>query len=196
LPSKLVELDDSKSKKSLAELYEADYVKQTTGATTNEKDEKLVNEHREIDDMFLTLCSKLDALSNFHYTPKAPKPEITVVSNAAAISMEEVIPVNVSDATLLAPEEVFEKKRTDVKGETELEQGERAKLRAAKKKAKRKEKAMKEREMKVVEKMNPGLGNKHAKSKAVKELVGQKNISFIDKDGKKTSGQALAKIKV
>lgn len=196
LPSKLVELDDSKSKKSLAELYEADFVKQTTGATTNEKDEKLANEHTEIDDMFLNLCAKLDALSNFHYTPKAPKPEITVVSNAAAISMEEVIPVNVSDATLLAPEEVFEKKRTDVKGDTELDQGERAKMRAAKKKSKRKEKAMKEREMKVVEKMNPGMGNKHAKSKAVKELVGQKNISFIDKDGKKTSGQALAKIKV
>jgi len=196
LPSKLVELDDSKSKKSLAELYEADYLNQATGSHTNEKDEKLNKEHTEIDNMFLGLCQKLDALSNFHYTPKAPKPEITVVSNAAAISMEEVIPVNVSDATLLAPEEVFEKKRTDVKGETELDQGERAKLRAAKKKAKRKDKAMKEREMKVIEKMNPGRGNKHAKSKAVKELVGQKNVSFLDKDGKKASSETLSKLKI
>jgi len=196
LPSKLVELDDSKSKKSLAELYEADYLKQTTGSHTNEKDEKLNQEHTDIDNIFKGLCQKLDALSNFHYTPKAPKPEISVVSNAAAISMEEVIPVNVSDATLLAPEEVFEKKRTDVKGETELDQGERAKLRAAKKMAKRKEKTMKEREMKVVEKMNPGRGNKHAKSKAVKELVGQKNVSFLDKDGKKASKKTLSKVRV
>ncbi|KAH8548970.1 U3 small nucleolar ribonucleoprotein complex, subunit Mpp10 [Umbelopsis sp. PMI_123] len=196
LPSKLVELDDSKSKKSLAELYEDDYVKQTSGVHTNEKDEKLKKEHTEIDDMFKGLCQKLDALSNFHYTPKAPKPEITVVSNAAAISMEEVIPVNVSDATLLAPEEVFEKKRTDVKGETELDQTERAKIRAAKKKSKRKEKAMREREVKVIEKMNPGRGNKHAKSKAFKELIGQKNVSILDKDGKKASSETLSKFKV
>jgi len=195
LPSKLVELDDSKSKKSLAELYEADYVKQTSGVHTNEKDEKLKKEHTDIDEMFAGLCQKLDALSNFHYTPKAPKPEITVVSNAAAISMEEVIPVNVSDATLLAPEEVFDKKRKDVKGETELDQVERAKLRAAKKKSKRKEKVMKEREIKVVEKMNPGRGNKHAKSKAFKELIGQKNVSILDKDGKKASSETLSKFK-
>jgi U3 small nucleolar RNA-associated protein MPP10 len=192
----MVELDDSRSKKSLAELYEADYLKQATGNHTSEKDEKLKQEHTDIDNLFLGLCQKLDALSNFHYTPKAPKPEITVVSNAPAISMEEVIPVNVSDATRLAPEEVFEKKRNEVKGETELDQGERAKLRAARKKSKRKDKAMKEREMKVVEKMNPGRGNKHAKSKAVKELVGQKNVSFLDKDGKKASSQTLAKLKI
>ncbi|KAG2172952.1 hypothetical protein INT44_004693 [Umbelopsis vinacea] len=195
LPSKMVELDDSKSKKSLAELYEDDYVKKTSGAHTNEKDEKLKKEHTDIDEMFSGLCQKLDSLSNFHYTPKAPKPEITVVSNAAAISMEEVIPVNVSDATLLAPEEVFDKKRADVKGETELDQTERAKLRAAKKKSKRKEKVMKEREIKVVEKMNPGRGNKHAKSKAFKELIGQKNVSILDKDGKKASNETLSKFK-
>jgi U3 small nucleolar RNA-associated protein MPP10 len=195
LPSKLVELDDSKSKKSLAELYEDDYVKKASGVHTTEKDEKLKKEHTDIDEMFAGLCQKLDSLSNFHYTPKAPKPEITVVSNAAAISMEEVIPVNVSDATLLAPEEVFDKKRTDVKGETELDQTERAKIRAARKKSKRKEKVMKEREIKVVEKMNPGRGNKHAKSKAFKELIGQKNVSILDKDGKKASSETLSKFK-
>jgi hypothetical protein len=44
--------------------------------------------------------------------------------------------------------------------------------------------------------MNPGRGNKHAKSKAVKELVGQKNVSFLDKDGKKASSETLAKLKI
>ncbi len=70
LPSKLVEISDEKSKKSLAEIYEEDYVKQTTRDMTNEKDEALKKEHKEIENMFKDLCHKLDALSNFHYTPK------------------------------------------------------------------------------------------------------------------------------
>ena len=99
---------------------------------------------------------------------------MTIVSDAPAISMEEVTPVNVSDATLLAPEEVYEKKQGDVKSKTEMSQEERKRAHAQKKKLKRKEKAMKEREMKLINKMNPGMGHKHAKMKAVKELLGQK----------------------
>lgn len=70
LPSKLVELDHDKSKKSLAEIYEEEFVNQVTGNVTNKKDEALKKEHQEIDDIFEELCHKLNALSNFHYTPK------------------------------------------------------------------------------------------------------------------------------
>ncbi|KAL0098271.1 U3 small nucleolar ribonucleoprotein complex, subunit Mpp10 [Phycomyces blakesleeanus] len=187
LPSKRVELNDQRSKKSLAELYEDDYVKKTTNDQTNEKDEALNKEHEEISTMFQTLCEKLDALSNFHYTPKAPKPEITVVSNAAAISMEDVTPVNVSDATLFAPEEVYDKKRNVIKSSTEMEQDERRRARAMKKKLAKKEKDIKERELKLIQKNNPNVGSRQAKTKAVKELLGQKNVTVINKDGKKIS---------
>ncbi|KAI7870462.1 U3 small nucleolar ribonucleoprotein complex, subunit Mpp10 [Spinellus fusiger] len=190
LPSKRVELIDERSKKSLAELYEDDYMKKKNNDTTNEKDMALEKEHEEISAMFQTLCSKLDALSNFHFTPKAPKPEITVVSNAAAISMEEVIPVNVSDATLLAPEEVYDKKCSVIKSSTEMEQDERRRARALKKKLNKKEKEMKEKEMKLLHKTNPSIGSRQAKTKAVKELLGQKNITVINKDGKKISTKA------
>ncbi|CAG8446321.1 17284_t:CDS:10 [Acaulospora colombiana] len=183
LPSKLVEVSTEKSKKSLAEIYEEDYVMQTTKDLSNEKDEALKKEHQEIENSFKELCYKLDALSNFHYTPKPPKPEITVVTDVPAIAMEEVIPINVSDATLLAPEEVYDKKRREVKGDTEMDLSDKKRSRAEKKRIKKKERALKEREKKIIEKMNPGMGNKHAKKKILDTLIGQKNVTIIDKDG-------------
>lgn len=71
LPSKRVEISEEKSQKSLAEIYEEDYIKQKTNDQTNEKDEALKKEHEAITEMFTSLCQKLDALSNFHFTPKA-----------------------------------------------------------------------------------------------------------------------------
>ncbi|KAI7897800.1 U3 small nucleolar ribonucleoprotein complex, subunit Mpp10 [Cokeromyces recurvatus] len=184
VPSRRIELSDEKAKQSLAEIYEDEYMhKQGNQEKKDARDEALEKEHEEITEMFKTLCYKLDALSNFHYTPKAPKPEMTIVSNTAAISMEEVIPVNVSEATLLAPEEVYDKKRSEVKATTEMTQEERKRLRAQKKKLKRKEKAMKEREMKVMQKYNPRIGQKKEKMNAVKELLTQKNVTVIGKDG-------------
>ncbi|CAG8612105.1 9597_t:CDS:2, partial [Scutellospora calospora] len=176
LPSKLVEISNEKSKKSLAEIYEENYVKQTSDIP-DEKDEALKKEHQEIENMFKELCHKLDALSNFHYTPKPPRPEISVIADVPAIAMEEVIPVHVSDGTLLAPEE----------GSTEMDLDEKKRARAAKKRLKKKEKKFKEREKKVIEKMNPGLGNKHSKQKMLDSLIGQKNVTIIGKNGKQVS---------
>ncbi|CAG8822430.1 38428_t:CDS:10, partial [Gigaspora margarita] len=117
LPSKLIEISNEQSKKSLAEIYEESYVKQTSDIP-DEKDEALKKEHQEIENMFKELCHKLDALSNFHYTPKPPRPEISVIADVPAIAMEEVIPVHVSDGTLLAPEEVYDKKNQEAKDES------------------------------------------------------------------------------
>ncbi|ORZ04951.1 Mpp10 protein-domain-containing protein [Absidia repens] len=189
LPSKRVELVDTQSKKSLADLYEEEYVKKSTGDQSQAKDEALEKEHEAIRGMFSGLCEKLDALSNFHFTPKAAKAELSVVSNAASISMEEIIPVNVSDATLLAPEEVYDKKHGDIKDQSEMDQDERRRVRKQKKTMKRKENAVKEKERELLAKSRPasasGFVDRQSKTKAVKELIGQKNVTVIGKDGKK-----------
>nr|CBX25344.1 hypothetical_protein [Oryza brachyantha] len=69
---------------------------------------------KEANALFKRICLKLDALSHFHF---APKP---------------IAPVAVSDAAMLAPEEIFEGKG-DVKEDAELTQAERKRRRANKK---------------------------------------------------------------
>ena len=43
--------------------------------------------HTELDGVWKKLCHKLDALSNFHFTPKPVIDEMTVHANVAAIKM-------------------------------------------------------------------------------------------------------------
>jgi U3 small nucleolar RNA-associated protein MPP10 len=72
LPSRLFELQDTKSKQSLAQIYEDEYsAAQTGGVVGEDRDGKLEAEHKEISRIWETISSKLDALSNAHFTPKA-----------------------------------------------------------------------------------------------------------------------------
>ena len=108
-----VVLDQEKSKKSLSALYEEEYTKQ-------EVPDKLLKEHEEINRLYQKLVNKLDALSNFHYTPKLKHEELVVVGNTASIEMEEAVPLTVSEGSRLAPQEIFQKPKHDTKGESEM----------------------------------------------------------------------------
>ncbi|RQM11567.1 hypothetical protein KXD40_004360 [Peronospora effusa] len=175
---KIEEVSMEKSKEGLGEIYEKEYMKTAMGF---EADDESKQDQEEIDVMFKSLCWKLDALSNYHFTPKPAVKELQVKPAVPAIAMEEVVPISVSDANLKAPEEVYEKKRKRgeavLQSKEEMTQNERKALRNAKKHARRKEKRQREFDERLVAKLNPGLGNKYEKKKMLESIAGAKNIT-------------------
>ncbi|KAF4036602.1 Mpp10 protein [Phytophthora infestans] len=176
--NKLEEVSMEKSKEGLGEIYEKEYMKTAMGF---EADDESKQDQEEIEVMFKSLCWKLDALSNYHFTPKPAVKELQVKPAVPAIAMEEVVPISVSDANLKAPEEVYEKKRKRgeavLQSKEEMTQTERKALRNAKKHARRKENRQREFDERLVAKLNPGLGNKYEKKKMLESIAGAKNIT-------------------
>lgn len=76
--------------------------------------------------LFANICSKLDALSKYHFAPRPVAEEADVkTASTPAIAMEEVLPLHVSDARALAPEEIYGKKKGRdgiLRGESEMNQ--------------------------------------------------------------------------
>ncbi|XP_074090357.1 U3 small nucleolar ribonucleoprotein MPP10 [Macrotis lagotis] len=181
---KRLTLDHEKSKLSLAEIYEQEYLK----LNQEKKEEEENPEHVEIQKMMDSLFEKLDALSDFHFTPKPPVPEIKVVSNLPAITMEEVAPVHVSDAALLAPEEVKEKNKAgDIKTDAEKSATDKKRERRKKKYHKRLKLREKEKRQKLLEKTKPEQATKYKKAAAtaqLKKLTKAGKASILKDEGK------------
>ncbi|KAK2913801.1 hypothetical protein Q8A67_002200 [Cirrhinus molitorella] len=180
---KRLTLDHEKSKLSLAEVYEQEYIKQTQ----EKKEEEENPAHVEIQKLMDTLFLKLDALSNFHFTPKPHIPEVKVVSNLPSITMEEVAPVNASDATLLAPEEIKEKNKAgDILGDTEKTTTDKKRERRKKKKVKRLKNQEREKRQKLKEAMKGGGLKKTSKfevEQTLKKLTKGGKAKILTNDG-------------
>ncbi|KAK4692138.1 U3 small nucleolar RNA-associated protein MPP10, partial [Phenoliferia sp. Uapishka_3] len=183
LPSRFMELQDTKSNKSLAEIYEEDYTtakeKDAGRAVVNELDKDLEKKHAEIEELFEELSGKLDALSNARFTPKAPKATITTITNVAAITLESALPTTTSTSTLLAPEEVF------VPDPTNEDRSDFTP--SQKKQARQKRRKARASMAKSAEKFSAGA--KGEKERATKELIGSKGVTVLGKGGKVEVGQ-------
>ncbi|KAL6707887.1 U3 snoRNP protein [Coniothyrium glycines] len=115
------ELEDTKSGKGLAELYEEEHLRQTDPNFVEAKDEKLKKEHDEISGLWKSLSAKLDSLSSSHFKPKPVTANLEIRVDAAAIGMEDARPTaggDVAGASMLAPQELY--KPGDTKSKTEI----------------------------------------------------------------------------
>ncbi|KAK2061803.1 Mpp10 protein [Colletotrichum caudatum] len=125
----LIELDDSKSGKGLAEIYEEEHIKNADPDNyVSKSDEKMKKEEQEVEKMWKDLSAKLDSLSSWHYKPKPAAPSLTVVSDAATIAMEDAQPTTAQGVSggqsMIAPQEVYKAgKETAEKGEVVAKSG-------------------------------------------------------------------------
>ncbi|KAG6479658.1 hypothetical protein ZIOFF_063126 [Zingiber officinale] len=121
-PKETKEMDENKSKKGLAEIYEEEYAQKTglAPALLSASDKLKI----EATMLLKKISLKLDALSHFHFAPKPVIEDMSIQVNVPALAMEEVAPLVVSDAAMLAPEEIFHGKG-NIKEEAELTKEER-----------------------------------------------------------------------
>ncbi|XP_055302801.1 U3 small nucleolar ribonucleoprotein protein MPP10 [Sitodiplosis mosellana] len=164
-------LQQEKSKESLAQIYEKEYLEKVHKLNNvddaSKPDEPA--EHTGIRRAMKDLFVKLDALSNFHFTSKPVAAEAKIITNIPAIEMEEVAPVAVSDATLLAPEEVRARPVGDEIGKTERTATDKKRER---RKKKLKQKVIKQRNDKQVEEKEK-LGIKVTSKEKQQQLMNQ-----------------------
>ncbi|KAH6596533.1 hypothetical protein BASA61_003461 [Batrachochytrium salamandrivorans] len=190
-PNRRFELIDEKSSKSLAQVYEDEYLRQANKQAPTEKDLLLAKKHEEVTLLFSTLCQDLDALSNWHYTPKAATLEVEVLPAATvpAIQMEEVTPAGVSDAMLAAPKEVYQ--GTVAKSQLEMDSADKRKARLKAKRKAQQEHKMRENARKEREAATGVSSAQVTKEKAMKQLMGQSNVTIV---GDRTSKQQMDRV--
>ncbi|KAL7623421.1 U3 snoRNP protein [Parahypoxylon ruwenzoriense] len=186
----LVELEDTKAKQSLAEIYEEEHVKNTNpDSYVSKADEKLRKEEKEIEQMWKEVSANLDALTSWHYKPKPAAPTLTVVSDVATISMEDAQPTTAQGVSggdhALAPQEIYKAgKDTAEKGDVVAKSG----LPVARQEMSREDKARRRRREKERTRRAGGVNSnkpQSTKAQAQKQTLGDLKMGGVKVINKK-----------
>lgn len=186
--SRNVEVQETKSQKSLAELYEEDYDKQNDPEYKSVESKKLESAHKEITDLYNSVAFKLDALCSWNYTPKAPKPTISIVSDTPTISMEDAQPTTASGGSMLAPQEVYQPEasgKREVIGKDGLPVAKSEMSREERKRLRRREKNKRAKTLKEKEETEKSKAQRSGSKADVSQTLKKGNVTVIGKHGEK-----------
>ena len=194
MKQKELPLNQEKSQLSLAEVYEKDYLAAQERLENVEKEE--INEDEEaIKKDLISLFRKLDALSNFSYTPSGAIEELKIVVNAPAVSIEEAMPTAVAETQILAPSEVKAKQREELRNTIEeTVTDKKRKRRKIKKSQSIKSSERKERKLKLERESGANMvRTKKDAISAVSEEVKQ-GITLAKKSSEKVNSNFFSKL--
>ena len=93
--------------------------------------------------------------------------------------MEEQTPITVSTETMLAPEEIYDKSKKELKGKDERTTTDKKRERKEKKIKKREIRKNKEKKLKEKEMKNPGMVVKESKKAALEKLTKNKRMAKV-----------------
>ena len=104
-----VELDDTKPSQGLADVYEAEHLKESDAGYVDKRSAVVKKQHDEITRLWSDISGKLDMLSNLHFKPKRAEVSVQVVHDKPTISMEDARPGAVEGGaeSRLAPQEIY-----------------------------------------------------------------------------------------
>ncbi|SMR61003.1 unnamed protein product [Zymoseptoria tritici ST99CH_1E4] len=186
------ELDDSKSKKGLAEEYEEEHLRLTDPNYTSAADDKTAKEEKEITALWREVSSQLDSLSSWSFRPKAPAPTLDIRVDAPVVTLEDARPSaggDVAGASQLAPQEVYragegvKNERGEVVGKSGLPAGREELSRDERKRRRRREKERGRKALGNVGKDGESGEGKGKKER--KEVVGELKRGGVKVIGKK-----------
>jgi U3 small nucleolar RNA-associated protein MPP10 len=151
------ELSQDKSERGLGEIAADDMAalaRKNMGDGSSAADDKLKQEHAECSKMLTSIFQSLDALSNWHYTPRPIKDTEISAKHTAALDMEEQTPLATSAAQATAPQEIYTKSTHDGApvAATETTQQERQAARRRNKSSKKKDQAQRTESKKAKDK--------------------------------------------
>ncbi|KAL1302129.1 hypothetical protein AAFC00_002563 [Neodothiora populina] len=191
-------LDDTKSKKSLAEMYEEEHLKQTDPNYVDAKDEQTQKQQKEIEGLWKDIVHKLDSLSSFHFKPGPKTAQLDIRVDAPVVRLEDARPTagaEAAGASQLAPQEVYkageaiEKRSEEVATRGGLPVAREEMSREERKRRRRRDK---ERERKGSANAEASRNKKpeNKKTRARKEVIGdlkKGNVKIIGKKGELTN---------
>lgn len=174
------ELSDVKSSKSLAEIYEDDY---TRAEDESALSEELQKAHSEISELYANLVYKLDVLSSVHFVPKPASTSLEIRVETPTISMEDAQPLYMSNASSLAPQEIYNVGKAEKDGEIRLKNG----VAMSKEELTREDKTRLRRALKRKRsKANlPNVNKRSKRNDVVDTLSKAKNVTVINQKGEK-----------
>ncbi|QID86105.1 U3 snoRNP protein [Saccharomyces pastorianus] len=174
------ELSDVKSAKSLTEIYENDYAHVEDESAISEE---LKKAHSEISELYSGLVYKLDVLSSVHFIPKPASSSLEIRVETPAISMEDAQPLHMSNASTLAPQEIYNVGKAEKEGEIRLKNGvAMSKDELTREDKNRLRRALKRKRSKGI---SSNLNKKSKKNEVVDTLSRAKNITIINQKGEK-----------